>query len=524
MSAQPRFLARQKASIIPAVSRVLRFVSLLAMGLSTAALVAQPLTGGASASFVPPGGTALVIRSLDIQGRAFLSVNDVLAALGGSVQFDESTFSYELKLKSHSAVVGVETPIAVVDTRLVSLSAPVHGVGSTLFADPDFFQKVLGSMAGTSFVWERSSRLLSARKADLPEVVVEATLADFEATTKIVLRVTELPAFRVEKGEETLIIRFPAARLTASPLEKVFDDPRVLRLAVRGSEVHVSLRERNLSTNVYALQNPPRIVVDITKVAATSGQGPSAPPAPRASAKLEPKTIVLDPGHGGTEEGAKGPGGALEKDATLALVKSIREILVRSGYHVVTTRETDTTVGLDERPAVANAAKPDLFLSIHCNASRSPSAHGTEVYYLSLDASDRSAAALAEKENRIEPSTTPTADRNAALRDLDLILWDLAQNQHLSASARLAEIIQADFNRLLGVATRGVKQAPFRVLIGANVPAVLVEVAFITNPEEEKKLASEDFRRQVAETVVGSLATYFRNADGAAPIPPAKTR
>jgi N-acetylmuramoyl-L-alanine amidase len=503
---------------------MLRLVTLFALGLSTASLTAQPLTGGPSASFVPPGGTSLVVRSLDIQGRAFLSVNDVLAALGGSVQFDDSTFSYELKLKSHSAVVGVETPIAVVDTRLVSLSTPVHGVGSTLFADPDFFQKVVGPMAGTSFVWERSSRLLSARKADLPEVVVEATLADFEATTKIVLRLTEVPAFRVEKGEETLVIRFPAARLTASPPEMAFDDPRVARLAVRGSEVYVSLRERNLSTNVYALQTPPRIVVDVTKVAATSGRSPGAAPPPSAPAKPQPKTIVLDPGHGGTEEGAKGPGGAMEKDATLALVKSIRETLFRNGYRVVTTRETDTTVGLDERPALANAAKPDLFLSIHCNASRSPSAHGTEVYYLSLDASDRAAAALAEKENRTERSATPTADRNAALRDLDLILWDLAQNQHLSASARLAEIIQADFNRLLGVTTRGVKQAPFRVLIGANVPAVLVEVAFITNPEEEKKLASEDFRRQVAETVVGSLATYFRNADGAAPVPPVKTR
>ncbi len=493
------------------------------MGLSAVSFAQSP-AAGPSAAFVPPGGTSLVVRSLDVQGKVFLSANDVLAALGGTVQFDDSTFSYELKLKGHSAVVGIETPIAVVDTKLVSLSAPVHGAGSTLFAEPDFFQKVVGPMAGTSFAWERSSRLLSARKADLPEIVVEATLAAFEATTKIVLRLTEVPAFRVEKGEETVVIRFPAARLTASPPEKVFDDPRVARLSVRGSEVHLSLRERNLSTNVYSLQAPPRVVVDVTKLAAAPGRSGGGALAPAAPAKPEPKTIVLDPGHGGTEEGAKGPGGFLEKDATLALVKSLRETLVRTGYRVVATRETDTTVGLDERPALANAAKPDLFLSIHCNASRSPSAHGTEVYYLSLDASDRAAAALAEKENRAEPTATATSERNAALRDLDLILWDLAQNQHLSASSRLAEIIQADFNRLLGVATRGVKQAPFRVLIGVNVPAVLVEVAFISNAEEEKQLASEDFRRQVAETLAGSLATYFRNGDGAAPVPPAKSR
>ena len=178
----------------------------------------------------------------------------------------------------------------------------------------------------------------------------------------------------------------------------------------------------------------------------------------------------------------------------------------------------DASVALDERAAAANAAHADVFLSLHCNASRSPSAHGTEVYYLSLDASDRAAAALAESENRVEAAGTKTAETNAAVRDLDLILWDLAQNQHLAASERLAEIVQADFNRLLSITTRGVKQAPFRVLIGVNAPAVLVEVAFITNPEEEKKLGSEEFRRQTAETLSGSLDAFFKR-DHAAPVP-----
>ena len=157
----------------------------------------------------------------------------------------------------------------------------------------------------------------------------------------------------------------------------------------------------------------------------------------------------------------------------------------------MTTRVSDATVGLDDRAAQANAAKADVFLSIHCNASRAATAHGTEVYYLSLDASDRAAALLAESENATPATTPDTAEKNAAVRDLDLILWDLAQNQHLSASARLAEIVQADFNRLLGITTRGVKQAPFRVLIGVNAPAVLVEVAFITNPDEETRIGSD---------------------------------
>ena len=289
------------------------------------------------------------------------------------------------------------------------------------------------------------------------------------------------------------------------------------RILVRGGEVTLVFREKGLAANVYALGAPPRLVVDVTRPA-TGAAGAGAVPAPTPAAAKSGKTIVIDPGHGGTEEGAKGPGGTLEKDATLALARTVAENLQRRGYRIVLTRTTDATVGLEDRATAANAAKADVFLSLHCNASRAPSAHGTEVYYLSLDASDRAAAALAESENRATAGA-PNAEKNAAVRDLDLILWDLAQNQHLGASARLAEIVQADFNELLGIATRGVKQAPFRVLLGVNAPAVLVEVSFITNADEERKLTSEEFRRQVADTLAGSLETYFKSADGAAPVP-----
>jgi N-acetylmuramoyl-L-alanine amidase len=286
---------------------------------------------------------------------------------------------------------------------------------------------------------------------------------------------------------------------------------------VRGGELTIVFREKGLTANVYALGTPPRLVVDVARPAGSASAASAAPvPAPAATRNV--KTVMIDPGHGGTEEGAKGPGGSLEKDATLALSKTVQETLQRRGYRTLLTRTSDATVGLDDRAAAANAAKADVFLSIHCNASRAASAHGTEVYYLSLDASDRAAAALAETENSAPPGTA-SAEKNAAVRDLDLILWDLAQNQHLAASARLAEIVQADFNRLLGITTRGVKQAPFRVLIGVNAPAVLVEVSFITNPDEEKKLTSDEFRRQVADTLAGSLETYFRTADGVAPVP-----
>ena len=489
-----------------------------------AALLATAAARGEDVTAVlsRPDKPAATLRAEERDGRTFLSVNDAITALEGTMTFDEKTRSYEVKLKGRSAVFGVDAALAVVDTKLVSLGAPVRGQGALAWAEPEFFQKVLGPMAGLSLTWDRATRALSVRRGEIAEIAVESSVADLGETTKIVFRFSQTPSYAVEVTPEQVVLHVPNARLSAASPERLLDSPRVARLLVRGGDVTIVFREKGLRANVYALGAPPRLVVDVTRGisgaapaagARTAVLAPGPTPAPKA------KIVVLDPGHGGVEEGAKGPGGLLEKDATLALSKTVQEVLQRRGYRVVATRGSDATVGLDDRAAAANAAKADVFLSIHCNASRAATAHGTEVYYLSLDASDHAAALLAESENAAPVATPNTADKNAAVRDLDLILWDLAQNQHLSASARLAEIVQADFNRLLGITTRGVKQAPFRVLIGVNAPAVLVEVAFITNPDEEARIGSDEFRRQVAETLAGSVDTYFRTADAVAPVP-----
>ncbi|MGZ5382271.1 MAG: N-acetylmuramoyl-L-alanine amidase, partial [Thermoanaerobaculia bacterium] len=411
-------------------------VALTALFLAAATARGEDVTATFSRPDKPPAS----LRAEERDGRTYLSVNDAVAALDGSMTFDDKTRSYEVKLKGRSAVFGLDAALAVVDTKLVSLGAPVRGHGALAWAEPEFFQKVIGPMAGLSLSWDRAARTLSVRRGEAAEITVEPSVADLGETTKIVLRFSQAPSYAVEKAADQVILHVPIARLVMLPSERLLDSARVARLLVRGGDITIVFREKNLVPNVYALGAPPRLVVDVAKRGSPTPSGasppfPVPPPAPR------PKTIVLDPGHGGVEEGAKGPGGLLEKDATLALAKTIQEVLQRRGYRVVTTRLSDATVGLDDRAAQANAAKADVFLSIHCNASRAATAHGTEVYYLSLDASDRAAALLAESENATRAATPDTAEKNAALRDLDLILWDLAQNQHLSASARLAEIV-----------------------------------------------------------------------------------
>ena len=479
-------------------------------------LAAGPAGAESPATLTGPSGTTVPLRTEESGGKTWFSVADVAAALEGTVAFDPETRSFEVRLRTHTALFGTEAPVAVVDSKIVSLASPARISGLLAFADADFLGRVLGPMAGVTFSWDAGRRNLVVLQAVAAEITVEATVTDVGETTKVVLRFSQPPPYRVEKGEETIVLKFPGAKLVPAAPERTVDGTRVSRVSFHPQEAVITFRERGLSTNVYALGGPPRLVIDVARVG-TGGAPPGAAPAPAAPAKA--RTVVVDAGHGGAEEGAKGPSGLLEKEAMLALSRTIGEILARRGYRVVPTRTSDTGVSLEDRAAAANGAKADVFVSLHANASRSPGAHGTEVYYLSLDASDRAAALLAESENRTAETPSPSPEKNAAARDLDLILWDLAQNQHLAASERLAEIIQADFNRLLGVTTRGVKQAPFRVLIGVNAPAVLVEVAFITNPDEERKLFSEEFRRQTAETLAGSLDTFFRTAASVPPVP-----
>lgn len=239
------------------------------------------------------------------------------------------------------------------------------------------------------------------------------------------------------------------------------------------------------------------------------------------------RTIVIDPGHGGEEVGAVGRSGVYEKDLALDISRRLEARLEAGGrFEVLLTRSDDRAVPNRERTALANSAGADLFLSIHLNSSRRASAHGTETYFLSLTASDEEAMSLARAENRGESRTTRgEGDKQGAedgkdpagesSEDLDLVLWALAQSEHLARSSRLADLIQDEMNRLLGVQSRGIKQAPFTVLMGATMPAVLVEVAFLSNKEEEELLASEEFRNRVTVALEAAILQFRAESEEA---------
>jgi N-acetylmuramoyl-L-alanine amidase len=222
------------------------------------------------------------------------------------------------------------------------------------------------------------------------------------------------------------------------------------------------------------------------------------------------RVIVIDAGHGGSEEGAKGPAGTLEKNVTLAVARRLKGTLEgRLGVRVILTRDGDTTMGLDERAALANNNKADLFISLHANASLRPAVTGAEVFYLSLGEYGDAAERVARGDS------DPIPVFGGGSRDIELIPWEMAQARYIRESATLAQGIETSLRTRVPMSPRAIQQAPFRVLVGANMPAVLVEMGFITNAAQEKQLQTDEFQNLIAQALFESI-TRFRDARTAA--------
>lgn len=287
----------------------------------------------------------------------------------------------------------------------------------------------------------------------------------------------------------------------------------------RGIRIKGSERFNILKT--FVLKDPFRVVFDVNRKTGTpdpaptigqeeqepdeySGDVSSMGNKKKKSTSID--VVCIDPGHGGSDLGAVGTKNTKEKNITLKVSKKLKKILERElGVRVVMTRESDVEVALDSRVAKANNQNAQMFLSIHVNSSYRKSARGPETYFVSLKATDKNSMQLAMKENS---SFTGMGDETEG-DDLKMILWSMAQTEHIKESSRLADYIQDELNVLLNTKNRGVKQAPFRVLMRASMPAVLVEVAFVSNRYEENRLRNDSFLDKVAESIYNGVSKYI---------------
>jgi N-acetylmuramoyl-L-alanine amidase len=450
-----------------------------------------------------------------VSGAGDFRIVDAARALGFDISSDANTGVLTLIGRGHKVLVGAGTAQVPVDQQLVAISRPAQTVGGALYAPADFFEKVLFPLVGATGAYDASKRVWTLSEGSA--LAIDAAVVHVVPITQVVLKQSIPAKFTSTPGASAILIRWPGQTLVAPFSERRYEDPFVSAIRFTADAATIEFRDAGLTARAYGLGSPDRVVVEVAR----TGGGPqtSAPPLPAAEGV---PVIVIDPGHGGTETGAIGTGGLQEKQATLEIAQRVAATLSRAfSCRVVLTRDADSLVSFDDRTAVANHEKANLFLSIHANSSRITGAHGSETYYLSLEASDKLAQEAANRENEVLAPDSAPPPGSSTNRDLDFILWDLAQSAHLKESSELAEAIQEELNAVSGTQNRGIKQAPFRVLVGATMPAVLIETAFISNPDEEKKLFSPEFQQNVADGVAKAVAQFFARRRSGSASPPA---
>src|SRR5712691_11294942 len=447
-----------------------------------------------------PGGDRRVTIT-QAGGQILFAADEVITALGGTVTPDGTGF--KATLNNNLAAFGPDSRFGVIRDELIEMPAPPVAVDGRPYVPWQFFQGFLGKTADMDVAWDPAARVLTIRPAQHTIIGVQLSVANVQGISKVVVGLTASTDYTILKDKGAYTIRFKTP-IRAPFAEQSYDDPYVSKATFAGSDLRLDLKAVDVGADAYKLENPFRIVLDFHKVA----PGPTTLPA--FTSPLRPveapgiPTIVIDPGHGGKEVGAIGPDGLMEKDATLSLCRRLADNLENKlKTRVILTRTDDSLVPLDQRTAIANQYHADLFLSVHMNAAVVKGAHGSETYFLSLEASDELAKKAAEVENAA--ATRPVTAENS---DLKLILWDLAQQEYLNESSRFAQAVQEEMNRATGVQNRGVKQAPFKVLVGATMPAALLEVGFITNPEEEAKLRRDDFQKLVVDALTTAVERY----------------
>ncbi len=254
--------------------------------------------------------------------------------------------------------------------------------------------------------------------------------------------------------------------------------------------------------DVFILDDPTRLVIDV-----------NAKKAERITAR---KVVIIDPGHGGHDPGAIGPRGLREKDVVLDIALKVRDILSdEASIEVSLTREADVFIPLEERTAIARNKDADLFVSIHANASPKRVARGVETYLLNWT-NDEEAIRVAARENQISLKRMREKMERYKRDVVDLIKSELSRQYNRDESVALANYVQGSIVSTVrrihkNIQDLGVKQALFYVLVGASMPSILVEVSFISNPDEERLLSDEGYRRLIAASIATGIKEYLRS-------------
>jgi N-acetylmuramoyl-L-alanine amidase len=451
-----------------------------------------------------------------VADQEMIGLDDLTAAFQLTVR-EEALGAITVSYKGKTIVLTPEQALASVSGRLVSLPAPPSRNGRRWLVPVEFISRALGLIYDAPLELRKSSRLLVVGDVRVPRITVRYD--PLGASGRLTIDATPRALATVTQDGDHLTLKFDADALDAPDPPLPPQAPQSLLLGVRLVDpitlgVDLGPRVAGFKATSQPVDTTARLVIDLLGQVDTAAPPPAAPspttPAPQAPADLPPTfgqsssamhTIAIDPGHGGDDEGVTGAAGAKEKELTLAVARRAKAVIeARLGLRVLLTRDDDRRVPIDERTAIANNNKADLFISLHANGSVRRTTTGASIFYAAFEkaAAETSAAGGAER--------VPTFGGGA--RDIELVLWDLAQTRHLDQSAAFAELLQQQLHDRVPLAARPVDRAALRVLESAHMPAVLIEMGYLTNADQEKLLTSDAFQSVMVQAIFDAVVKY----------------
>ena len=455
------------------------------------------------------------VPTVNSGGRELIALDDIASLFQVAVREDSLAGGFTITYRGKTIVASADQPMASVDGRIVTLPSPITRSGRRWLVPIEFLPSALGPIYDQRIDFRAAARLLLVGDMRVPRVSARVEASGPPTRAAIVITPATPVAVVTEAGRVVL-------RVEADALEPVFPLSATglidgVRIGDQPNVVFVALSRQagTARTAIATGDNATRVVIEVP--VAESRPAPPDPKLPTTDPRLpttessrlpglEPRqalqTLAIDPGHGGDEVGVRGANGLEEKQLTLDVARRLRGLVERGlGVRVILTRDDDRVVGIDDRAAAANNGKADLLLSLHANGALSGSPSGAEVFYDRLDREGeavRSAAAAAVALPVIGGGT----------RTIDVVPWELAQARHLEASAMLASVLEQELRQRVPMGQRPIQQGPMRLLSAANMPAVLVEMAYLTNGAQEKAAAGDAFKNAVAQALYNAIVRF----------------
>ena len=473
---------------------------------------------GQNPATTPPGPPGLTLLSKDgrralpiaiVNGQESVALDDLAAAFQLTVR--EEAGAITVSYKGRTIVLTADQALASVSGRLVSLPAPPSRAGGRWLVPVEFIGRALALIYDTRLDLRRPSRLVVVGDLRVPRVSIRheplanAARLTIDAAPRATSTVTQ------EAGR--LLVKFDADAIdTVMPVLQSQGIVLAIRLVDAVTiGVDVGPRFGAFRSSTESIEDTTRLVIDLVGVESNTTLSPGSPAAPSPPVPSEIprpgqavaaiRTIAVDAGHGGEDVGVKGDGGTAEKDLTLAVARRLKSAVeARLGIRVLLTRDEDRNVPIDERAAIANNSKADLFISLHANAASRGTPSGASIYVAAFNTAQ-------EKQAKLAPERLPTF--GGGLRDIELVEWDLAQLRYLDQSTEMARIVREQFDGRVPLDEHQLFDAgPFRVLESANMPAVLIEMGYLSNADQETALGSAEFQNTFVQAILDAVVKF----------------